>query len=113
MDADLLFRPFTDLAELVGSGELSARELVETSLERIEALDERVNAFTHVHAEEALAAADAVKAGDPRPLPGGPGAIKTEVAVEGSPLTFGSKLFGDYTPDHDSHQVRRLKEAGM
>src|SRR4051794_23363637 len=113
MDDDLLFRPITELGELVGSGELSARELVETSLRRIDALDERINAFTHVHAEEALAAADAVEPGDPRPFAGVPVAIKTEVAVEGSPLTFGSNLFGDYTPDHDSFQVRRLKDAGM
>jgi amidase len=113
MDDDLLFRPITELGQLVSSGELSARELVETSLSRIDALDGQVNAFTHVHAEQALAAADAVKPGDERPFAGVPVAIKTEVAVEGSPLTFGSKLFGDYTPDHDSYQVRRLKDAGM
>jgi len=113
MDDDLLFRPITELGELVRSGELSARELVETSLRRIEALDEPVNAFTHVHADEALAAADAIEPGDQRPFAGVPVAIKTEVAVEGSPLTFGSKLFGDYTPDHESFQVRRLKDAGM
>src|SRR4051794_34431215 len=113
MDDDLLFRPITELGELLRSGELSALELVETSLRRIEALDERVNAFTHVHADEALAAADAIEPGDQRRFAGVPVAIKTEVAVEGSPLTFGSKLFGDYTPDHDSFQVRRLKDAGM
>ncbi|HEX3318072.1 MAG TPA: amidase [Solirubrobacteraceae bacterium] len=113
MEPDLLFRPITELGHLVSSGELSARELVETSLRRIEALDGEVNAFIHLHAEEALAAADAIRPGDPRPFAGVPVAIKTEVAVKGSPLTFGSKLFGDYTPDHDSFQVRRLKEAGM
>src|SRR3954463_11553098 len=113
MDDDLLFRPITELGELLRSGELSALELVETSLRRIEALDERVNAFTHVHADEALAAADAIEPGDQRRFAGVPAAIKTEGGVEGSPLTFGSKLFGDYTPDHDSFQVRRLKDAGM
>jgi amidase len=113
MDPDLLFRPITELGRMVSSGELSARELVETSLRRIEALDGEVNAFTHVHAEEALAAADAIRPGDPRPFAGVPVAIKTEVAVNGSPMTFGSRLFGDYRPDHDSYQVRRLKDAGM
>jgi len=113
MDADLLFRPITELGRLVSDGELSARELVETSLRRIEDLDGDVNAFTHVHAEEALAAADAIRPGDPRPFAGVPVAIKTEVAVKGSPLTFGSRLFGDYIPDHDAFQVRRLKDAGM
>src|SRR3954468_5092120 len=113
MDDDLLFRPIIELGELVRSGELSARELVETSLRRIEALDERVNAFTHVHAEEALAAADAVKPGDPRPFAGVPLAVTTEGAGEGAPLTFGSRLVGGYPPDHDAHQIRRLKDAGM
>jgi amidase len=113
MDPELFFRPITELGALVSSGEVTARELVEASLSRIEALDGEVNAFTHVHADAALAAADAVQPGDPRPFAGVPIAIKTEVAVQGSPLTFGSRLFGDYTPDHDSHQVRRLKEAGM
>src|SRR5919197_2020777 len=113
MDPDLVFRPITELGALVSSGELSAPELVETSLRRIEDLDGEVNAFTHVHAEEALSAADNVQPGDPRPFAGVPVAIKTEVAVKGSPLTFASKLFGDYTPDHDAFQVRRLKDAGM
>jgi amidase len=112
-DDDLLYRPVTELGDLVRAGDVSARELVELSLRRIEELDGDVNAFVHVHAEEALAAADAVAPGDPRPFAGVPLAVKTEVAVEGSPLTFGSRLFGDYTPDHDAHQIRRLKDAGM
>ena len=82
MHDDLLFRPITELGALVSSGELTARELVETALRRIEDLDGDVNAFTHVHADEALAAADAVQPGDPRPFAGVPVAIKTEVAVE-------------------------------
>src|SRR3954466_9462506 len=112
-DDDLLFRPVTELGDLVRSGELTARELVELSLRRIEALDGDVNAFTHIHAEEALAAADAAQPGDERPFAGVPLAVKTEVAVEGSPLTFGSRLFGDYPPDHDAFQIRPLEDAGM
>ena len=97
--ADLLFRPATELASLIRAGELTARELVEASLSRIEALDERVNAFILVDAEGALAAADAVEPGDERPFAGVPIAIKdVGPAWAGKPLTYGSHLFGDFTP---------------
>ena len=57
-DPDLMFRPASELAEMVRSGEISARELVETSLERIEELNPALNAFVQVDAERALATAD-------------------------------------------------------
>jgi amidase len=110
---DLMFRPVEELAGLVRSGDLSAQELVQASLDRIGALDEKVNAFVHVDAEGALAAAGAVKAGDERPFAGVPIAIKDNVPVAGMPLTFCTKLFGDFRPGHDAALVRRLREAGM
>ena len=73
---DLLFRSASAQAALVRSGEVSARDLVEASLARIEALDGRVNAFTLVDAEGALAAADAIAPGDQRPFAGVPIGIK-------------------------------------
>jgi amidase len=111
---DLLFRPATELAELVRSGEVSSRELVEESLERIEAVDGDVNAFTHTDAEGALAAADAVQSGDERPFAGVPIAIKDlGMAVAGWPLTNCSKLYEGYVPDYDGYVTRRIKEAGF
>ena len=47
---DLLRRPLSELAALVRSGEVSSRELVELSLETIEAHNGALNAFTHVDA---------------------------------------------------------------
>src|SRR5919201_2603026 len=109
---DLLARPALELAGLVRAGEVTSRELVEASLSRIEALNDRVNAFIHVDAEGALATADGIEAGDERPLAGVPLAIKTEFPVEGLPLTMGSDLFGDFIAPHDAYLVRRLREAG-
>jgi amidase len=60
--SDLMFRPASELAALVRTGELSARELVQASLDRIEALDPELNAFVDVYAEDALAAADGIAA---------------------------------------------------
>lgn len=113
-DPELLFRPAGELAALVRNGELQARELVEASLARIEALNGRLNAFIHLDADGALAAADAIGAGDERPFAGVPIAIK-DIGPPwgGHPLTFGSQLFGDFTPDFDGAVVRRLKDAGF
>jgi amidase len=111
--SELLLRPAGDLAGLVRGGEVSARELVEASLRRIDELQPMVNAFTHVAYESALAAADAIKPGDPRPYAGVPIAIKDNRPVEGMPLTMGSGLFGEFVPRHDAFLVRRLRNAGF
>jgi amidase len=108
-----MFRPVTELAELVRSGELSATELVQSSLDRIAALNGEINAFVHIDAEGALAAAAAIGPGDERPFAGVPMAIKTETAVAGMPLTYGSDVFGDFSPGFDAFAVRRLRDAGF
>ena len=103
----------TELAELVRSCELTARELVEESLRRIDELEPTINAFTHVAHDSALAAAAAVGPGDPRPFAGVPIAIKDNRAVAGMPITMGSDLFAAVVPRHDAFLVRRLREAGF
>jgi amidase len=113
METELLLRPATELARLVRAGDVSARELTEAALNRIEALDPAINAFVHVDSEGALAAADAVGAADARPFAGVPIAIKDTSPVEGMPYTLGSDLFGDYVPAYDAFVVRRLREAGF
>ncbi|MGB0091640.1 MAG: amidase, partial [Solirubrobacteraceae bacterium] len=100
-------------AELVRSGELPARQLVEASLQRIERLNPTVNAFVAVCAERALAGADAITPGDPRLLCGVPIGVKDLLsATEGLPTTQGSAGFGDWVADHDTAHVRRLRAAG-
>ncbi|MEA2253359.1 MAG: amidase [Solirubrobacteraceae bacterium] len=111
--SDLLFRPVGELAELVRSGELGARELVQASIDRIDALDPELNAFVDVFADEALAAAGSVLPGDQRPFAGVPIAIKNNVALAGHRLTYGSDFMGDWTPGYDHNVVRRLKAAGF
>lgn len=110
---DLLFRPADELAGLVRGGEVSARELVDASLERIEALDSKVNAFVHVDARGARASADAIGPGDERPYAGVPVAVKNNRAVAGFPLTLGAAFTGDLTPGHDHNVTRRLRGAGF
>jgi amidase len=111
--SELLTRPAIELAAMIRGGELSARELVQASLDAIEALEPQINAFTHVAAESALAAADAIGPGDPRPFAGAPIAVKDNRPVAGMPLTMCSDLFGDFVADHDAFLVRRLRDAGF
>ena len=113
-DSDLLFKPATELADLVRLGEVSARELAELSLDRIESDEQGLTAFTAVDRDGALAAADAIAPGDERPFAGVPIAIKDlSVATAGLRVSGGSDLYGDYTPNYDAHIVRRIREAGF
>jgi amidase len=110
--AALLRRPAFELAELVRGGQISSRELVEAALAKIEA-KKALNAFTLVDAEGALAAADAIRPGDPRPFAGVPIAIKELNAVAGQQFTNSSDVFGDFRIPYDAYVVRRIREAGF
>src|SRR3954466_2705746 len=112
-DADLMFRSVTDLAGLVRTGEVSARELVETSLRRIEQLDGQLSAFIDVDGERALQEAEQVGSGDPRPFAGVPIAIKNNRAVKGWRLTHACDLMRDHVADYDHNVTRRFKDAGF
>src|SRR3954447_1700367 len=112
-DTDLLFRPALELAGLVRSGELAARDLVAASLERIDALNPELNAFVDVFHDEALAAAGAVHPGDERPFAGVPIAVKNNRAIAGKRLSFCSDFAGDWVAPYDHNVVRRLRAAGF
>ncbi len=109
----LMYRSAVELAAMIRSGELSATELVQESLGRIDALEPEINAFTHVAHESALAQAAEIDAGDPRPFAGVPIAIKDNRPVAGMPITMCSDLFHDVVPRHDGYLVRRIREAGF
>src|SRR5919199_1124578 len=110
---DLLFRPALELAALVRNGELSARELVAASLERIDAVNPELNAFVDVFHDEALAAAGAIHPGDERRFAGVPIAVKNNRAIEGRRLTFCSPFTGDFAAPYDHIVVKRLRAAGF
>ena len=116
MDENLFFAGVTGQAALVRDGELSARELTAACLDRIDAFNQRLNAFTNVMREEALAEAaarDEAQAGgeSPGPLHGVPVAVKEEVQVEGQVTTFGGRANVERAGS-DSEVTRRLRAAG-
>jgi amidase len=113
MPEDLMFKPAMEQAELVRSGEVSARELVEGSLAAIDRVNGELNAVVTRCDERALAEAAAVRPGDERPLAGVPLLVKDLAAItEGIRTTMGMRALEDWVPDYDSATVRRLRAAG-
>ncbi|HEX3408019.1 MAG TPA: amidase family protein, partial [Caulobacteraceae bacterium] len=112
-DSDLMFRPAIELAAMVRSGEISSRELVQVSLDRIEELNPRLNAFVDVDGERALASAVQIGARDERPFAGVPIAIKNNRPVSGLRTTIGCQLLAHNVSHHDANVTRRFKEAGF
>ena len=116
-DADLCFLSIAELASLMRARTVSAVEVTEAHLARIERLNPMLNAFVTVMAAEARGAArqaDAeLKAGRWRgPLHGVPIGIKDIFDTAGVRTTNGSSFFRDNVPTEDAEAVRRLKEAG-
>ena len=107
-ESDLIFEGPAALAARVRARELTARELVETCLRRIEALDPQLNAFRVTMADEALAAAEDPGDG---PLAGVPIAIKDDLPVAGQVHTHGSRSYGP-PATADAEVVRKLRAAG-
>lgn len=102
-----------DLARRLRDGELSPREAVESSVERIERLDGTLNAFISLRAEEALAEADALERAPVRgPLWGVPVGVKDVIDVAGVPTTAGSRILADSVPGRDAAAVEGLRRAG-
>ncbi len=110
---DLAFAGIARQAELIRDGEVSSRELAQLYLDRIEAINPSLNAFTVVLAERALAEADEADRDSDRerPLRGVPIAIKDVEDVEGVVTAFGTGAF-DRPATADGELVRRLRSAG-
>ncbi|HEY2720012.1 MAG TPA: amidase [Solirubrobacteraceae bacterium] len=112
-DSELMFLGAGELARMVRDGEVSASELVQCSLERIEELNPMLNAFVQVDEQGALAAAKQIGAGDERPFAGVPIAIKNNRPVKGLRLTYGCSLMGEHVAPYDHNITRRLRDAGF
>jgi amidase len=112
MDAPA-FLPATELSARIRNGEVSATEVVEATLRRIEAFEPDLNAFVELDPERALAEAAALHSGDPRPFAGVPVAVKANTAVAGLCMNFASSFMSGHRPTHSAYLVRRLREAGF
>ncbi|MFL6128821.1 MAG: amidase family protein [Mycobacteriales bacterium] len=110
----LLAGSATEALAALRSGRVSALELTETVLERIDAVDGEVNAMASVRRDGALrdaAAADA-RSGPRGPLHGLPVTVKDAFHVAGLPTTWGNPDWAGAVADTDAIVVRRLLDAG-
>ncbi|MEV0537005.1 Asp-tRNA(Asn)/Glu-tRNA(Gln) amidotransferase subunit GatA [Kitasatospora sp. NPDC050463] len=115
---DLIRYTAAETASAIAKGEVSAVEVAQAHLDRIGAVDKKVNAFLHVDTEGALSAAKAVddkraKGEELGPLAGVPLALKDVFTTKGVPTTCGSKILEGWIPPYDATLTTRLKDAGV
>jgi aspartyl-tRNA(Asn)/glutamyl-tRNA(Gln) amidotransferase subunit A len=117
-DARLAWLSATELAALIRRKKVSPVEVVDAVLDRIAALNPRLNAFVTLTdaaaRREAKAAERAVMKRGARlgPLHGVPFSVKDLVITRGVRTTFGTPLFRDNVPTEDAPMVERLKVSG-
>ncbi|MSQ10882.1 MAG: hypothetical protein EXR52_07780 [Dehalococcoidia bacterium] len=116
-DEALLLAPLTEQAEALRTRGISAVELTQAYLQRIERLNPKVLAYITVSSDLALAqarAADAeIASGCYRgPLHGVPVGVKDQLFTKGLRTTGGSALLRDFLPDYDATVITKLQQAG-
>ena len=116
-NSELVFKSGQELAAMIKSHQVSPVEVTQAFLERIDALNPKVNAFITVTRDVALARAreaeKEIQAGKYRgPLHGLPYAPKDILATKGIRTTNGSKVTADWVPDYESTVTERLNNAG-
>lgn len=106
----------TDLVNALRTKQLSALELLEYTIHRVESLDDKINALPVRDFERARLAAKAADAaisrGEFRPLTGLPVSIKESYNIAGLPTTWGDPQYQNWCPAEDALAVSRLKAAG-
>src|SRR5262245_17312822 len=115
--SEVIFKSVGELAPLLKTRKLSPVELVRAFLDRIEAVNPKVNAFITVTAaqaiEQARKAEREIAAGSYRgPLHGVPYAPKDLIATKGIRTTNGSRVTSNWIPNHESTVTARLNQAG-
>lgn len=106
-----------DLSKLISSREISCLEVIDATIERIEKLNPKLNAFITVldqsARKEAKHADSLIKQGKYLgPLHGIPISFKDLIYVKGVKSTSGSKILADFIPNYDSTVTGKLRRAG-
>ena len=116
MNNELIYSDATKLAELIRTSEVSPVEVMQAHLDRIEAVNPKVNAIVTI-ADDALKSAKEAEAAVQRrdelgPLHGVPFTVKDSIDTAKVLTQRGTPIFRGRTPDTDATSVARLKRAG-
>ena len=110
------FRTATELSAALATKKVSAVELAQDAIGRIERHDGKINAICVRDFERGLAAARAADAalarGETRPLLGIPMTVKESYNIAGLPTTWGIPAQKDFMPAEDALSISRVKDAG-
>lgn len=115
--SDLTFLSATELAQWIADKKVSAEEVLNHYLERVDQHNGDLNAIVVQVREQALAQAREADAATARgeswgPLHGVPMTIKESYNLAGTPTTWGNPAWRDNVPREDAVPVRKLKDAG-
>jgi len=97
------------IVQMISSGDIATAEVLQACLGRIARLESTTQAWVHIDADGAAAAARAVA---PGPLRGVPVAVKDVIDVVGMPTGMGSPIYRDYRPLADAACIAALRAAG-
>jgi aspartyl-tRNA(Asn)/glutamyl-tRNA(Gln) amidotransferase subunit A len=105
-----------ELLDRLSAGDVTAKQLVQASLEQIDQHDAAIHAFLRVNRQQALDQAAEIderrRRGQPvGPLAGLPIALKDVVCTQGEATTCGSRILEQFVPPYDATAVARLKAA--
>ena len=114
---ELPFLTASQLSRLIETKEVSPVEATEAYLDRIEAVDPKLNSYITVTGEQALEAArqaehEIATSKHRGPLHGVPMAVKDQFNTAGIRTTGGSSILKDNIPDEDATVITNLKKAG-
>ena len=105
-----------EVLRLQSSGEATAVEIAKIAIDKIEASQDSINAFTHFDREKTLLAAEAVdakrRAGQEMgPLAGVPVAVKDVLCTKDMPTTCSSNMLREFCPPYDATVIEKLRRA--
>ena len=114
---ELIYMSAAELADKIKEKQISPVEVIRAYLDRIAVVDDKVNAFITVMADEALDAArqseaDVVAGSIKGPLHGVPVGVKDQIYTNGTRTSCASKIREDFVPDFDATVVKGLKRSG-
>ena len=114
---EFIYMSASDLADKIKEKQISPVEVVQAYLDRIEAVDAKVNAFITVMSDEALEAArrseaDVIAGSIKGPLHGVPVGVKDQIYTKGIRTSCASKIRSHFVPNFDATVVEGLKRSG-